>query len=549
MNRSPVRVRFAPSPTGYLHVGGARTALFNWLLARQSGGAFILRIEDTDRTRHVEDSLRKIMADLRWLGLQWDEGPEVGGPYGSYFQSECLARYHHCADRLLRSGNAYYAWETPEELNALREQARREKRAFKYPRPDPLPTIDAGLAAQRAGKPVVVRFKMPESDICVSDVILGEVEMKREELEDFVILKSDGWPTYHFAVVVDDHEMQITHVLRGQEHLMNTPKHIALQRALGFDTPVYAHLPIIMNMDGSKMSKRDKDRSVRAAYQQAVKAGTLDETTACAISGVDAGTFVEWRAANTTLESDALRKLADHLHVRPPEIDVHDFRASGYLPEALTNFLALLGWSPGHDREILTRNEMVELFSIERIGKTSARFDREKLLAFNTQYCAAAAPQHLLAAFRDYAEASGSPLGKLDDTMLLRVLEVCRGMRTLADVDNKSGVLFVPDEQVRYEPDAVRKVLEKKDGQGYAILERLLPVLESTEPWTAEVLDAAIKSFAEQQNAKLADVAQPLRVALTGRTISPTIGETLALLGRGRTHARVRRCLSLRGAA
>jgi glutamyl-tRNA synthetase len=549
MDRAQPRVRFAPSPTGYLHVGGARTALFNWLLARQGGGVFVLRIEDTDRTRHVGDSLRKIVSDLRWLGLHWDEGPEVGGPYGSYFQSERLELYQRYAHALLGSGAAYYAWETPEELNALRAQARRERRAFKYPRPDPLPTIEQGLAAQRAGKPAVVRFKMPETDIRVSDVILGEVELKREELEDFVILKSDGWPTYHFACVVDDYEMKITHVLRGQEHLMNTPKHIALQRALGFATPVYAHLPLIFNMDGTKMSKRDKDRSVRVAYQQAIKSGTLDEPAAMRIAGVDAAEFAEWRDGNTTLESDAVRRLAEHLHVHPPEIDVHDFRASGYLPEALTNFLALLGWSPGSDREMLTREEMVQLFSIERIGKTSARFDREKLLAFSTQYCATATPQRMLAAFRDYAETSASPMGKLDDATRLRALEVCRGMRTLADVDSKAGALFVSDEHVRYEPDAVKKVLEKKDGQGYAMLERLLPILKSTEPWTAETLDAAIKSFAEQQNAKLADVAQPLRVALTGRTISPAIGETLALLSRERTLARVRRCLGLRVAA
>ncbi len=497
---SQVRVRFAPSPTGYLHVGGARTALFNWLIARQSGGAFILRIEDTDRSRHVQDSLPKIVDDMRWLGLQWDEGPQVDGPYGPYFQSERLDAYTRDAQQLLDRGAAYYTWETSEELEALRSAAAAAKRPYKYRRPDPLPTVEQGLAARAAGKAVVVRFKMPDSDITVHDQILGDVELKRDELEDFVILKSDGWPTYHFAVVVDDHEMKVTHVLRGQEHLMNTPKHIALQQALGFATPAYAHLPIICNMDGSKMSKRDKERDLAKG-------------------------------------------------LKPREIDVHDFRVAGYLPEALINFIALLGWSPGDDREILSRDELIQLYSVERVGKTSAKFDRDKLLDFNTKWAARVSPERLLEAFKDYLAVAQSPLAALDDRMLGRVLDVCKGFRTFADVEQKVGALFATDAAVQYEPDAVKKVLEKKDGAGYSVLERLLPMLEQIEPWSVESLDAAVKQFAEQHGVKLGDVAQPLRVALTGRTISPTIAETLDLLGRQATLARIRRCLGFRGAA
>ena len=248
MPSDPARVRFAPSPTGYLHVGGARTALFNWLLARRTGGQFILRIEDTDQTRHVEDSTTKILEDLRWLGLQWDEGPEAGGDSGPYFQSQRLDIYKRYCDQLLESGRAYYALETPEELAAMREAARREKQPIVYRRPDPLPTPDQAQQAREAGRPVTVRFMMPDCDVSVTDEILGEVRLAGRELEDFVILKSDGWPTYHLACVVDDALMKVNFVLRGQEHLINTPKHVALQKALGLDTPRYAHLPIIFNM-------------------------------------------------------------------------------------------------------------------------------------------------------------------------------------------------------------------------------------------------------------------------------------------------------------
>ena len=338
-NPSAVRVRFAPSPTGYLHIGGARTVLFNWLVARKAGGTFVLRIEDTDRARHVEDSVQKILDDLRWLGLTWDEGPQAGGDHGPYFQSQRLDLYNEHLQRLLDSGDAYYALESPDELATMRERAEKEKGGFRYPRPDPVPTVEQGMTARAEGRPIVVRFKMPDADITVTDDILGEVTLATDQLEDSVIPKSDGFPTYHFACVVDDELMRITHVLRGQEHLMNTPKHIALQRALGFATTHYANMPVIFNKSGGKMSKRDKEK--------AIAKGEV-----------------------------------------PPEIEVRDFRAAGYLPEAIVNFIALLGWSPGDDREQFDLAEMTSLFSIDRIGKTNAKFDRTKLLSFNTDWAA-----------------------------------------------------------------------------------------------------------------------------------------------------------------
>ncbi len=497
MASDSVRVRFAPSPTGYLHVGGARTVLFNWLFARRTGGVFILRIEDTDRTRQVEDSVEKILDDLRWLGLNWDEGPEAGGEYGPYFQSQRLDLYSEHLERLVERGQAYYAMETPAELAAMRERARAERRSRAYIRPDPLHTVEQGRAARRAGRDVTVRFKMPDNDITVYDDILGQVRTPREELEDFVIQKSDGWPTYHFACVVDDALMKITHVLRGQEHLTNTPKHLALQEALGFPTPVYAHLPIIFNMNGSKMSKRDKEK-----------------------------------ALSSGLES--------------PEIDVHDFRVAGYLPEALLNFISLLGWSPGDDREQLTLAETVELFSVKRIGTGNARFDRDKLLAFNTDWTTRVGSKRLLEALKDFAAACGSALAKADDATLDHLLRANQGFRTFRDVETKSAYLFTADRDIDYDPKAIRKVLAKTDGAGFAMLEGLLDRLAGLAEWKLEPIESLLNGVCESQSVKLGAVAQPLRVAVTGTTVSPPIQDTLLLLGQARTLKRIRQALELR---
>lgn len=519
-----VRVRFAPSPTGYLHIGGARTVLFNWLVARQAGGAFLLRIEDTDQARHVEDSVHKILSDLRWLGLPWDEGPEVDGPCGPYFQSQRLESYNHYAQQLLISGHAYYAMESVEELQAMREAEKSRKGGFRYPRPNPLPTIEQGEAAKEAGTSVVVRLKMPDGDITVVDDILGNVTLTADQMEDFVIVKSDGFPTYHFACVVDDELMKITHVLRGQEHLMNTPKHIALQWALGFRTPRYAHLPVIFNMDGTKMSKRDKEKALAKG-------------------------------------------------LRPPEIDVHDFRVAGYLPEAVLNFIALLGWSAGDDRENYTLAELMASFSIERVGKTNARFDREKLLSFNTTWATRVTPERLLSAFRDFLQVNSEPqasacatppeplasacamapltsdvrphpvLMQASDEILSCVLRACAGFRTFEDVIKKAGFIFLPDEAVLYDPKAVQKVLAKGDGEGFRVLDLLLPRLQSQTDWSAAAIDHLVKSICEEQGVPMGAVAQPLRVAVSGTTISPAIGDTLALLGKERTMTRIANCV------
>ena len=540
-----VRTRFAPSPTGYLHVGGARTALFNFLLARHCGGVFVLRIEDTDQTRNIPGAEEKLLDDLRWLGLVWDEGPQVGGPYGPYRQSERLEAYRQVARRLLDEGKAYYAFDTREELEAMRREAQRRKENFRYPRPKRFPSQAEAQAAREAGRPVVVRFAMPRQDFVIRDEILGEVTIRADELDDFVLLKSDGWPTYHFAVVIDDEHMKITHVLRGQEHLMNTANHIALQQALGYRTPAYAHLPIILNPDGSKMSKRDKDRVLRAAVREALDAGRLDKAAILSLAGLsDAQVLDDWLAGERALEADTMRRLAEGLGIELPEIDIHDFRASGYLPQVLVNFLALLGWSPADGRERMTLEELIERFDVRRIGKTNARFDRAKLLSFNTDALANLSMEHKLAAFRDYLAANpDSPLNGQPNAILARLMEICAGFRTFRELERKVRAIWLPDEQVRYDPQAVRKVLLRGDGAGLAVLREARDVLAKTEPWQAAEIERAIRGFCEQKGLGLGKVAQPIRVAVTGTTVSPSIFETLELLGREKTLRRIDRVL------
>ncbi len=544
MNRL-VRTRFAPSPTGYLHVGGARTALFNYLLARKLGGRFVLRIEDTDQTRNVRGAADKLLDDMRWLGLQWDEGPQVGGVTESYFQSQRLERYRERAAYLIERGHAYYAFDTREELDALRTAAQKAKRAFRYPRPAQFPTAADVQRARDAGRPVVVRFRMPGHDFEVRDRILGEVRIAAAELDDFVILKSDGWPTYHFAVVVDDEDMQITHVLRGQEHLMNTPNHLALQEAFGYASPDYAHLPIILNMDGTKMSKREKDKAVRSAAELALRAARVEEAALRGVADAGDEAFDAWRRGDTQLESAALRRLARRLAVSVPEIEIHDFRASGYLPEVLINFIALLGWSAGDDREKLTLGEMEQLFTVERVGKTNARFDRAKLLNFNTTALAAADAARRLAGMRDYLAVNpDSPLASADDATLHALLAMNEGFRLFRDVDDKSAVLFVADDAYEFDADAVQKTLLKGEQGGLKLLQAARPELAAVSGWSAATIEAAIRAFCERNAANLGKVAQPLRVAVTGATVSPPIFETLALLGQERTLRRIDRCLA-----
>jgi glutamyl-tRNA synthetase len=469
-----------------LHVGGARTALFNWLYARKVGGAFLLRIEDTDRARHVEGAVEKIVADLSWLGIDWDEGYRVGGPNEPYEQSKRLDIYSEYVRRLLEAERAYYAFETPAELEMVRKQAEADKRQVRYPRPAATPT-DAAAAegARAAGKPVVVRCKVPGHDVTVHDEVFGEVTIPAAQQEDFIILKDDGYPTFHLANVVDDALMGVTLVMRGQEFLGQTWRQKLLRQALGFPEPTYAHLPLILDMAGRKLSKRQADA------------------------------------------------------------EVHDFRAAGYLPEALMNFIALLGWSPGGGRERMTRDELIESFSLDRLTKANARFDRDKLLAFNTDAAAEAGEDRLLAAFKDYLSLNDTPIPADEEDVGRKLIQANRGFRTFADIVAKSAVLFVADESFEYDPKAVSKVLAGSGGAGFAMLAELRPALAECQ-WTPDALRSLTERVCAEKQVGMGQVAQPVRVAVTGSMVSPGIADTLAILGRQRTLARIDRCLALR---
>lgn len=534
-----VRTRFAPSPTGSLHVGGARTALYCLLHAHREGGRFILRIEDTDQARSTEESALGIVRDLQWLGLQWDEGPVVEGEYGPYFQSRRLDLYNRYIERLLSEGKAYEAWESRDELQAMRDAAQAAKRDFVFRCPG---YSDEAIATYREqGRTPVVRLRAPDHDLIVKDVVLGDVVMPADKLEDVVIRKADGFPTYHFAVVVDDHHMAITQVLRGQEHLMNTPKHLAIYEALGWEPPLYGHMPLIFSMDGSKMSKRDKAKVARTAARDASQArGSKDHAWLAEALGIDPaelGAFMKKKSDGVALAE----QIAAHLGVPLPMIDVSDFQRGGYLPEALNNFLALLGWSPGDDREVMTLEEMQELFTLDRIGRTNARFDTTKLEWLNGETIRRTSLDRLLEAHTDYLGRVSSPLGTLDEDRRRALLAMYQPrIKTFADLDAQAG--FVTQRPTSYDDKASTKWLLKGEVPGLAHLAAARPTLAAC-PWQATALEEAVKELAESRGVGMGKLAQPLRLALTGAATSPGLGETLAFFDREEVLARVDACL------
>lgn len=531
--------RFAPSPTGYLHVGGARTALFNWLLARHSGGQFLLRIEDTDLARSTQQACDQLLEDLKWLGLHWDNAQLV-------FQSKRLEVYNRVIDDLIGRGLAYKAWETDEELEAQRKT---QGRQYRYRRP--VLSEQQVRDFEASGRAHVVRFVMSVQRYTFDDVVLGAGQgIGPEEVQDFVIRKGDGMPTYHFAVVVDDAEMGVTHVLRGQEHLLNTCKHIALQEALGYARPVYGHMPIIMNPDGSKMGKRDRDKKVRHYTNNFLKNSKTPVEELAGSAGLEGARVTMWLKSETAqldpFEHAKLMPLIGLKEADLPEILVHDFRKNGYLPEALLNYVALLGWSPGGDRERMSIEEMIRLFAVENIGKANAKFDRAKLLAFNTQACDQAAPDRLVKAMRDYLSVNPeSPVNQATDEQLGELLRMKKGFRTLREVDEVSRFFFVADEAIAFDAKAVEKVLKKDNGAGLTVLKDLRSLLAEAQEWRHEALEAGVKQYCDARGLGLGNVAQPIRVAVSGGTVSPPIFHSLEFLGRGRTLARIERCVGM----
>ncbi|HET6249052.1 MAG TPA: glutamate--tRNA ligase [Tepidisphaeraceae bacterium] len=542
MSNPTVVTRFAPSPTGYLHVGGARTALFNWLLARHTGGKFLLRIEDTDLARSTEQAVHQLVEDLQWLGLKWDNAELV-------YQSKRLPIYNALIEKLMERGLAYKAYETSEELDAQRKQAERAKRQFRYRRP----ALSAEQIKQyeAEGRPHVVRFVMQPKEYRFDDAVLGPNQgFGVGEVQDFVIRKSDGMPTYHFGVVVDDAEMGITHVLRGQEHLLNTCNHIALQEALGYPRPIYAHLSVILAPETrAKLSKRDRDQKIRKRVGEVMRSAKRPLADIATDAGIAEARLGEWLGdEKKQLDLSEQPKVMKAVGLREadlPEIMVHDFRKNGYLPEVLNNFLALLGWSPGGDRERMSIDELVKLFSLDGVGRSNSMFARDKLLAFNTEAGVASSPPRMLAAMRDYLSVNpDSPLNIATDGELEKVLKMNHGFHILREAEEKSRFLFTPDEKIEYQADAIDKVLKKNEGQGAAALRDVKATLEDISDWTTTSLETAVKAYCEQKQLGLGKVAQPIRVAVSGSAISPPIFETLEFLGKARTLARIDRCLA-----
>ena len=528
-----VVTRFAPSPTGYLHIGGARTALFCWLMARHHNGRMILRIEDTDQKRNTPTATQQVIDDLRWLGIDWDEGPEVGGPNGPYLQSQRRDIYDKYIKQLLDEKKAYYCFETPEELRAMRDKAAANKDNFAYSRPDEFPDESDVEKARAQGKPVVVRLVMPETEIIVDDVVRGQVRFGPGELGDFIIQKSDGFPTYHFACVIDDELMEVTHIIRGQEHLMNTPCHQALQKALGFRIPVYAHMSVTVSESGGKLSKRERPK----ALLKAIKAEQIDLSKLADTGQISLEQMNSFIAGDSMPDMPSIDAMAKCLGVQLPEINVVDFFRSGYLPETMINFLALLGWNPGDEREVMSVEELIECFDLSRLSKSNSLFDRQKLLAFNTEHMRMVEEDKLLEHFRNYLKVAKSPVLDADDAELRTFLKINAGARNLADIERKCRFLFLTNEQIEYDQKAVNKVLLKKDG--LAMLAIVRDRLASLSELTEESIENMLRSLAQEKQVGLGKVAQPLRVSICGTTISPPIFDSVNLLGMENTLARI----------
>jgi glutamyl/glutaminyl-tRNA synthetase len=532
-----VVTRFAPSPTGYLHVGGARTALFNWLCAKRTGGTFILRIEDTDQKRNTPTAAQQVMDDLRWLGIEWDEGPEAGGPNGPYLQSQRIDIYDKYIKKLLDEKKAYYCFDTTEELDAFRKEAEAQKKSFSYPRPKEFPNESDVEKAKTQGRSVTVRFAVPQDvPLAITDIVRDEITFAPGEIGDFIIQKSDGFPTYNFACVVDDYLMKITHVIRGQEHLMNTPGQQALWKALFGDSqlPKYAHMSVTISDSGGKLSKRERPKALRNAIKarQEIEAGKLAEVAGIAPEDLDS--FIKGK---TTPDMPAIGAMAEYLGVGLPEINIVDFFKSGYLPETMVNFLALLGWNPGDNREIMPIGELIESFDLSRLSKANSLFDRKKLLSFNMEHLKMTPPEKVLEHFRAYLKTVNSPVDTAEDELLLKIIKLCEGTRTLFDMERKSRFLFFDNNEIQYDEKAVKKVLLKSDG--LAILAIVRDKLAAIEQLTEHGIEDMLRSLAEEKQVGLGKVAQPLRVAICGTTVSLPIFESVQMLSKENTLARI----------
>jgi len=482
-----VRVRMAPAPTGRLHIGTARTTLFNWLFARHHGGTFVLRIEDTDQERSSEENVSRILEAIRWLGLDWDEGPDVDGPYGPYFQSQRLSTYEEMADRLLEQGLAYPCFCTPEELDERRQEMQRAGLPSRYDRR--CRDLTAAEREQRAaeGRPKALRFKTPlEGLVEWDDLIRGKIEFQNSELDDFVIVKSDGFPSYILACAVDDAKMAMTHVLRGEDLISGTPRQLHVYQGLGLKPPLFGHLPLILGPDRSKLSKRHGATSIG------------------------------------------------------------DYRDQGFVPQAIVNFMALLGWSPGDDREVLSREEMIDAFSLDGIGKSGPVFDIEKLTWMNGLYLRELAPQAYVDLALPFLEED---LGVgLDREYVARVVALGQERaKTLSELPALTEFFFRDPES--YDEKGARKWFGR-DNAGQ-LLSALREALDAVETFDETTTESTVRAVAEQLGIGAGPAIHTTRLATTGRTKGPGLFEVLAVLGRERVTRRLARAKeyvqSLRG--
>jgi len=479
-----VRVRFAPSPTGHLHVGGARTALFNWLYARNTGGTFIVRIEDTDRARSTEESELAVLDDLEWLGLTWDEGPGVGGAHGPYRQSERLEIYREHADRLLASGQAFLCYCSDDELEEKREAALDDGRVPQYDGTCRELSEDERAAREAEGREPVVRLRAPERDVRVRDLVRGDVEFSRDMLGDFIVLRSDGRPTYNFAVVVDDALMEVTHVIRAEEHLPNTMRQLLLYEALGYEAPAFAHVSLVVDKDRSKLSKR--------------------------------------RGATSVAE----------------------FRELGYLPGGLLNYLALLGWSPPDGNEVMSVAELTEKFELERVSPSPAAFDEDKLDWVNGHHIREEPLADVAALAMRFAETHG--LNEPDFDRFEAMVNLARdGLSRLSDLPDAISFFF--DEHLAVEGDAEEWLATDGAKQlAASLVSRLEGGAAGGGDSEEDHIDAGefkslLKEAGKEAGVKGKELFMPIRSALTGRTHGPALGDVAAVLGRARVVRRLRR--------
>jgi glutamyl-tRNA synthetase len=514
-----VRTRFAPSPTGYLHIGGVRTALFNWLFARKHKGQFILRIDDTDQQRNVAEALAPILHGFRWLGLVWDEGAEVGGPHGPYYQSQKLDRYQAAVRKLVEKGSAYWDYATPDEMKAEMDAAEKEKRPKIYSRRWMAETAAERARFEAEGRIGSVRLKMPREGACrFMDLIRGDMRVEWAHEQDIVVQRSDGTVTYNLANVVDDFDMKISHVIRAAEHLSNTPRQIFIARGLGYPLPEYAHLPYVAEPGSkNKLSKRKiaqylKNADFKMVYEHGKAiADRLSLATA-------AETF------------------------NPVIVDFYE--QVGYLPDAVLNYLVLLGWSLDDKTESFSREEMIELFSLERVNKAPASFDAKKLFAFQERHMQALPLAEKVERTLPYLQRAGlvpDPAPAEAEAMLKQVVADAGPRIAVAGDILDYADFFLPDDRLPYDERAFEKHVRKPPAPEW--LRKLRGVVASAEPFDADTLKVRIGEFAQAENTKPGPLSQTLRAAVTGKDVGFGAYETLAILGRERCLARIDRAL------